>query len=40
MKFSSDDSATRYVLPVDDVMFAHNRPGRGDANRAFTGGEV
>ena len=34
---SSDDSAIHYVLPVlwmtiNDVIFAHNRIGEGDAN--------
>ena len=35
---SSDNNEIRYVLPVfvDDVMFAHNRLGKGDANRAYT----
>ena len=24
------------ILPVDDVTFAHNRPGKGNANGAYT----
>jgi len=34
---SSDDNAIRYVLPVSlhDVTFAHNRRGKGDANKAL-----
>jgi len=33
---SSDDNALCISDFVDDVMFAHNRPGRGDANMAYT----
>jgi len=34
----SDNNAIRYVLPgcVDDVTFSRNRPGKVDANRAYT----
>ena len=33
----SDDNVIHYVLPAfaDDVIFAHNRPGKGDASRAY-----
>jgi len=35
---SSDDNPIRYVFPVlwMTPMFAHNRPGKGDANMAYT----
>jgi len=34
----SDDNAIRHIVPdfVYDVMFAYNRPGKGEASRAYT----
>ena len=35
--FSFDDNAMLCTSGfVDDIMFDHNRPGKGDANRAYT----